>query len=351
MRDHGGPDTWGESQRLTAADDFAAGFGFSVSLRKDVAIVGAPFADRADLPFGLNAGAAYVFERNREVADTWTHAGSLVSSDSRQTVMGWSVSIDGDTAVAGGAAAAYVFAHDPDEAIWKELTTLSPGDTEPHESIFFGGSVSVFGDSIVVGAPDDDEKGGLFSRSGSAYVFHRNKGGLSTWGKVLKLTAADGEPNDLFGHSIQVNGSTAIVGTPTLGGILGGAYICALDALSAFTGACRRAIPVVNSQVMMSDTTTSCCVNSEFLITAVFTNTSSTPIWNPFFEVVQLRDRWVLKNGDGGPGGVGSVLTPDVGDGALSPGESVRVTFVIGIPSRERFWFRVNLRGDEAPGS
>ena len=38
----------------------------------------------------------------------------------------------------------------------------------------------------------------------------------------------------------------------------------------------------------------------------------------------------VLQNADGGPRGVGATLTPDVGDGILSPGESMTVTFVIG---------------------
>jgi hypothetical protein len=40
----------------------------------------------------------------------------------------------------------------------------------------------------------------------------------------------------------------------------------------------------------------------------------------------------LLLNADGGPGGLGNRLTPDVGpDGAWTPGETVEVAFKIGL--------------------
>jgi hypothetical protein len=51
--------------------------------------------------------------------------------------------------------------------------------------------------------------------------------------------------------------------------------------------------------------------------------------------VSELTGGAVVMNGDGNPKGVGASLSPKVGDGMLSPGESVTVTFVIGLRTRE----------------
>ena len=84
-----------------------------------------------------------------------------------------------------------------------------------------------------------------------------------------------------------------------------------------------------------------------FTITATFTNKSSSPhILNPFFKVAELSGGNLLLNADGGAGGVGATLTPDVGDdGVLSPAESFTVDFVIGLQTRNRFRFFVDLLG------
>ena len=87
----------------------------------------------------------------------------------------------------------------------------------------------------------------------------------------------------------------------------------------------------------------------EFHITATFTNTSGTAIGNPFFEVTDLTGGNLLVNADAGPGGPGATLSPDVGDGILSPGESTTVSFVIGLATHEAFSFRVSVKGDAGP--
>jgi hypothetical protein len=74
------------------------------------------------------------------------------------------------------------------------------------ESDNFGWSVSISGDYAVVGAYGDDDKG---SASGSAYVFVRSG---TTWTEQQKLTASDGASTDFFGHSVSISGDTAIVG-------------------------------------------------------------------------------------------------------------------------------------------
>ncbi len=81
-------------------------------------------------------------------------------------------------------------------------------------------------------------------------------------------------------------------------------------------------------------------------IRATFENTSSIPIGVPFFVVAELSGGNLLLNAEGSPGGVGARLTPDVGaDRLLGPGESFTAEFVIGLQSRSRFRFFVDVWG------
>jgi hypothetical protein len=72
----------------------------------------------------------------------------------------------------------------------------------------FGYSVAVYGDTAVIGAYGDDDKG---LNSGSAYVFVRSE---NTWEQQFKLTAPadDGYAYDVFGQSVAVDGDTAVIG-------------------------------------------------------------------------------------------------------------------------------------------
>jgi hypothetical protein len=83
-----------------------------------------------------------------------------------------------------------------------------------------------------------------------------------------------------------------------------------------------------------------------FTITATFTHTRETPLRVPFFEVTALSGGHLLLNADEGPRGIGATLTPEVGDGVLSPGETVSVDFVIGLQARAPFTFVVELFGE-----
>jgi carbonic anhydrase/acetyltransferase-like protein (isoleucine patch superfamily) len=65
----------------------------------------------------------------------------------------------------------------------------------------------VDGDTAVIGARNDDDKG---ANSGSAYVFVRSG---SSWAQQAKLTASDGVSTDQFGISVSVDGDTAVIGT------------------------------------------------------------------------------------------------------------------------------------------
>ena len=68
----------------------------------------------------------------------------------------------------------------------------------------FGTSVAISGSTAIVGALGNDDAG---SFSGSAYLFD-----TTTGTQIAKLTASDAATDDLFGYSVAISGSTAIVG-------------------------------------------------------------------------------------------------------------------------------------------
>jgi FG-GAP repeat protein len=85
--------------------------------------------------------------------------------------------------------------------------TASDGATDD----FFGFSVAVDGDTVVVGAKEDDL--GANTDQGSAYVFVKPAGGWANATETAKLTASDGAANDQFGVSVAISGDTVIVGS------------------------------------------------------------------------------------------------------------------------------------------
>ena len=86
---------------------------------------------------------------------------------------------------------------------------LTAGDGAVED--MFGNNVMIDGDTIVIAANYDDDKG---SNSGSAYVFTRTIAGdlTSGWTQVAKLTAGDGAVEDYFGQSVSIDGDTVVIG-------------------------------------------------------------------------------------------------------------------------------------------
>ena len=155
----------------TEADDE---FGNSVAVSGDTVVVGAPSEDSAATGVNGNnadnsangSGAAYVFVRN---AGGWTQQAYLKASNT------------------------------------------GSGDQ-------FGISVAVSGDTIVVGANDEDSSAtGIDGNqadnttfaSGAAYVFVRS---TAIWTQQAYLKASNTGANDRFGISVAVSGDTVVVG-------------------------------------------------------------------------------------------------------------------------------------------
>jgi hypothetical protein len=105
---------------------------------------------------------------------------------------------------------AYVFARKG--TTWTQQAKLKSGDGAVGND--FGHSVSVSGDTAIVGAMNDTVGASEFQ--GSAFVFARSG---ATWTRQAKLIAADGAANDGFGHSVSVSGATVLAGAPHKSGL------------------------------------------------------------------------------------------------------------------------------------
>ena len=202
---------WQETAKLVASDRAADDhFGRSVCLSGNTAIVG---ADRDD-DNGSSSGSAYIFEKDDSTGD-WNEIAKLTASDGDQSDrFGQSVSISGTIAIVGAsrdedngesAGSAYVFEKDEFTGHWNETAKLTASDGAAYEE--FGYSVSVLGNVAIVGAYYSDNDG-----PGSAYVYVKD---VSTggWNETAKIIASDGAPYDQFGYSVSISGNTVIVGT------------------------------------------------------------------------------------------------------------------------------------------
>jgi len=125
---------------------------------------------------------------------------------------GASVSVSGDTVIvgaiadddtAGDSGSAYVYFRSG--GVWNPQQKLTAG-ADAGAGDLFGWSVSVSGNTAVVGADLDNVD---FNNQGSAYVFVRAGG---VWTQQQKLTASDAAASDFFGYFVSVAGDTAVVG-------------------------------------------------------------------------------------------------------------------------------------------
>jgi hypothetical protein len=197
---------WSQETKLTASDAAEDdGFGLSVSVSGGTAIIGA-FGDSDS---GLRSGSAYVFTR---FPGGWTEQAKLSASDGqRDDQFGSSVSVSGNTVIIGAlgdddagdrSGSAYVFTRS--DGVWSQQDKIIGADTIDLD--FFGDSVAVSGDKAVVGAPEDDDAG---NATGSVYVFTRS-GGI--WSQQAKFATTDTAADDEFGYSVAISGNTAVIG-------------------------------------------------------------------------------------------------------------------------------------------
>ena len=203
--------TWTQQARLTASDGAAYDrFGCRVALSGNTAIAGV-YTD--DIGAHADQGSACVFTRS---GTSWSQQAKLTAADGAAgDWFGYWVAVSGNTAVVGAPyddiggranqGSACVFTRSGSK--WKQKTKLTAGKGEAND--YFGSAVSVSARSVLVGAPYGAVGG--HAHQGSAYVF---VGSSSHWKQQARLTAADGAADDWFGSSVSISGDSALVGAP-----------------------------------------------------------------------------------------------------------------------------------------
>lgn len=212
-----------DSHEILASD--AAGgdqFGAAIALEGSTALVGAPLADRGGT---LDAGAAYVL---RYQGGTWVEIEKLTPPVSEaDEKFGSSVDLFGIYAAVGSPGRDGLSTANSGSVLVFEINSgkapveLAPSVTESNGN--FGWDVAIDGDRIIAGARLEDDGG---FNEGAAYVFQIN--GAGAWLEEDRLTALDGEDQDRFGSSVDIDGDFAIVGAygdDDNGSASGAAYI------------------------------------------------------------------------------------------------------------------------------
>ena len=218
--------TWSQQQKLTASDGgWLDEFGSAVAIGNDTVLVGAP-GDIWNL-FSGPKGSVYVFVR---AGTTWSQLQKLTTSDGAYgDHFGCSVAISGETSVLGASGddsergSAYVFMRSG--TTWSEQQKLTASDGAAGD--LFGSSVAINGDTVAVGARNDDS--GSNMDQGSAYVFARSG---TSWSQQKKVSANDGVAGDAFGSAVAISDDAVFVGAQaddiSASGVdQGSVYMCA----------------------------------------------------------------------------------------------------------------------------
>jgi FG-GAP repeat len=212
--------SWFTSNDNAVGDDF----GVRMSMSGDTVVIGAPH-DSRDASW---SGSAYVFVKD---GAGWVQQQKLLpTTPIDNQVFGLSVSIDGDTIVVGCpgegdanipfAGAAYVFVRDRSNWVLHQKLLLP----DVRFGVGFGGAVAISGDSIVVTASGDGDDNFL---PGTASVFTRDQNGV--WSFQQKFRASDQIRDQMYGGSVAISGDTVLVGSeyldPQHGAAIGAVYV------------------------------------------------------------------------------------------------------------------------------
>ena len=184
-------------------------FGGTCVISGDVAAAAATGKYEPDVAWG----SVYVFEYDGR---SWQETAELVQPPHVPPMnedFGEALALDGNTLVVGAPVAAvdgltsagkvYVYER-VETGAWEFVQELSAGVPEAYA--WFGKTVDLVGDRMVVGAPHEDN---IERREGAAYVFVRQDG---AWTLLQRLSNPDVENGSDFGEPVAVDGKSLVVG-------------------------------------------------------------------------------------------------------------------------------------------
>jgi len=197
-------------QELVASDGYIGDdFGCSVAAYGDRVVVG---MSNKDTCAGVYSGQVYVYDWD---GVKYVETATIVASDGAEyDEFGMSVAIDGDRLVVGAhaadimefTAAGIVYVYDWNGAEYVEVFKVAANDFSSFA--FFGASVALQGNKLIVGADRKDSSVG--NSSGKVYAY--------TWDgteyiETATLIASDISTNAYFGTAVAINGNMLLVGS------------------------------------------------------------------------------------------------------------------------------------------
>lgn len=206
--------TWNQVAKLIGDDTMPMDrFGTSVALSGNVAMVGAP---QHSHPASIS-GAAYIFELYQ---GDWLQVAKVRAKGPDDTggFFGYSLDVDGTTALVGaylespdgvpGRGTAYIFERNPDGLPgWLQVAKLVASNSMSSDRL--GWSVALEGATAVVGANQTSTGA---HNGGSAFIFQRDRGGPGRWGQVIEILPDDIGAGDGFGHAVSIDDGYALIG-------------------------------------------------------------------------------------------------------------------------------------------
>ncbi|MCX6102928.1 MAG: IPT/TIG domain-containing protein [Proteobacteria bacterium] len=242
--------TWQQEAYVKASNTEGYDYGCgSLSISGDTLVVGSVWegSNQTTITNGTTSsadnsnaysGAAYVYKRS---GSTWQQEAYLKASNTGYDDRYERVSLSGDTLVVGAkyedsnqttitngttssadnsasaSGAAYVYKRSG--TTWSQEAYLKASNAGGND--YYGNSVSISGDTLVVGAYLEDSNQTTITNgttssadnsttdSGAAYVYKRSG---STWSQEAYLKASNAEGYDYYGYSVSISGDTLVVG-------------------------------------------------------------------------------------------------------------------------------------------
>ncbi len=179
-------------------------FGSSMVIEGDIAVFGAVVAP--DAPDDPRTGVVYVFLKN---GDNYFLKQTLTPSDTSGSFQyGATVAIEGETIIVGDpgddSSEGAVFVYSRSGGVWSESAKLTATTPAPQSN--FGSTVDIDNSTIVIGARNDAEAG---FQSGAVYIATLVN---DAWTVTQKLQSSQPRSEEHFGSSVSIQGNTLVVG-------------------------------------------------------------------------------------------------------------------------------------------
>ncbi|MCP4270880.1 MAG: hypothetical protein GY781_02785 [Gammaproteobacteria bacterium] len=240
-------DIWSQQAYIKASNTGVQDrFGQDIALQGDTLAVGA-YQEGSDATgingsqnnnSGFGSGAVYMFTRSGTTwsQDAYIKASNTETGSTNQDFFGFSVALSGNTLAVGAkqensaatgidgnqsdnsatkSGAVYIFTNT--SGIWSQQAYIKPSNTSAID--WFGHSLSLSGDNLVVGAPledsndtgvDGNQNDNSMLDAGAVYYFLRTNG---VWSQQAYIKASNTDSGDWFGETTLVSGNNLFIGS------------------------------------------------------------------------------------------------------------------------------------------